>query len=68
MQQLPWTFIIIARAQSSTRQCLRDYIFLPQSYVFVLVKLRESLIKSLKITVKKIVKSTLTVPENYSLE
>ena len=32
------------------------------------MKLRESLIKSLKITVKKIVKSTLAVPENYSLE
>ena len=59
MQQLPWIFIIIARAQSSMRQCLRDYIFLPHNYVFALEKLRESLITSLKITVKKIVKSTL---------
>ena len=33
-------FIIVARAQSMTRQCLRDYIFSPHSYVFVL-KLRE---------------------------
>ena len=35
-------------------QCLRDYIFLPLSYVFAL-KLRESLLKSLKITLKKMV-------------
>ena len=68
MQQLTEIFVLEVRPQSSTRQCLRDYIFLPHNYVFVLVKLRESLIKSLKITVKKIVKSTLTVPENYSLE
>ena len=27
MQQLTKIFIIVARAQSSTRQCLRDYIF-----------------------------------------
>ena len=27
MQQLTKLFIIVARAQSSTRQCLRDYIF-----------------------------------------
>ena len=39
-------------------QCLRDYIFLPLSYVFAL-KLRESLLKSLKITLKKMVKSKL---------
>ena len=39
-------------------QCLRDYIFLPLSYVFAL-KLRESLLKSLKITLEKIVKSIL---------
>ena len=58
MQQLPYIFIIIACTQSSTRQCLREYVFLPHSYVFVL-KLRESLIKSLKITVKKILKSIL---------
>ena len=34
MQQL--IFIIVARTQSSTRQCLRDYIFSSHSYVFVL--------------------------------
>ena len=58
MQQLTQNFIIVARAQSSTRQCLRVYIFLPHRYVFVL-ELRESLLKSLKITLKKIVKSIL---------
>ena len=53
------SFIIVVRAQSSIkRQYLRDYIFLPQSYVFVL-KLRESLTKSLMITLKKTVKSIL---------
>ena len=51
--QLPYIFIIIACTQSSTRQCLREYVSLPHSYLFVL-KLRESLIKSLKITVNKI--------------
>ena len=50
---------IVARAQSSTRQCLRDYInFLPHCYVFV-EKMSEILLKSLKITLKKIVKSIL---------
>ena len=39
--------IIVVRAQGSTRQRLRDYIFLPHSYVFVL-KLRESLLKIVK--------------------
>ena len=39
-------------------QCLRDYIFLPLSYVFAL-KLRESLLKSLKITLKKMVNPIL---------
>ena len=29
-------FIFVARAQTSTSQCLRDYSFLPHSYVFVL--------------------------------
>ena len=64
-------FIIITPAQSSTRQ--NGYVtifFLQHSYVFVL-KVREILIKSLKIAVKKIVKSTLRVrktsnsPKNY---
>ena len=70
MQQLPYIFIIIGCAQSSTCQCLREYVFLPHSYVFVL-KLRESLIKPLKITVKKILKSilryrkTIDSPKNY---
>ena len=41
MQQLTKIFIIVARAQSSTRQCLRDYIFLPHSDVCGL-KVRES--------------------------
>ena len=58
MQQLPYIFIIIACTRSSTRHCVREYVFLPHSYVFVL-KLRESLIKLLKITVKKILKSIL---------
>ena len=49
-------FIFVARAQTSTSQCLRDYSFLPHSYVFVL-KLKESLLKSL--TLKKMVKSIL---------
>ena len=51
-------FIIAARAQSSTR--LRDHIFygIPDSDGFVL-KLKESLLKSLRITLKKIVKSIL---------
>ena len=26
-------FIIVAHAQTSMRQCLRDYIFVPHSYV-----------------------------------
>ena len=53
------SFIIVVRAQSSIkRQYLRHYIFLPQSYVFVL-KLRERLTKSLMITLKKTVKSIL---------
>ena len=47
-----------ARAQSSAGQCLRDYMFLSHNYVFVL-KLRESLLKSLKIAIKKIVKYIL---------
>ena len=49
MQQLTKLFIIVARPQSSTRQCLCDYIFLSHNYVFVL-KLRESFRESLKIT------------------
>ena len=56
--QLTQIFIIVARVQSSTCQCLHDYIFLPHSSVFVL-KLRESLLKSFEITFKKIVKSIL---------
>ena len=43
---------------TSMHQCLRDYIFLPLSYVFAL-KLRGSLLKSLKITLKKMVNSIL---------
>ena len=39
-------------------QCLRDYNFVPHSYVFAL-KLRETLLKSLKITLKKMVKYKL---------
>ena len=31
MQQLTENFIIVGRAQSSTRQCLREYIFFPYS-------------------------------------
>ena len=30
-QQLTENFIIVGRAQRSTRQCLRDYIFFPHS-------------------------------------
>lgn len=46
-------FIIAARAQSSTR--LRDHIFygIPDSDGFVL-KLKESLLKSRKITLKRL--------------
>ena len=54
-------FTIITPAQSRTRQ--NGYVtifFLQHSYVFVL-KVRESLIKQLKITVKKIFESTLRV-------
>ena len=58
MRKLTEIFIIVARAQTSTRQCLRDYIFLPYSYVFAL-KLRKSLLKSLVRTLKKMVKSKL---------
>ena len=31
MQQLTENFIIVGRAQSSIRQCLREYIFYPHS-------------------------------------
>ena len=64
MQQLTKIFIIVARAQSSTRQCLRDY-FLPRSYFFDL-KLREGLPKSRKITLKKIVKLILSFPKTIN--
>ena len=61
VQQLPLMFTIITPAQSRTRQ--NGYVtifYLKHSYVFVL-KVRESLIKQLKITVKKIFESTLRV-------
>ena len=45
---------------TSTRLCL------PHSYVFVL-KLRDSLLKSLKIILKKMAKSKIEVPENCSV-
>ena len=54
-------FTIITPAQRRTRQ--NGYVtmfYLKHSYVFVL-KVRESLIKQLKITVKKIFESTLRV-------
>ena len=50
---------IVPRAQSNTRQCLRDYIFLPHSDVFVLNWENHDSLKSLKITFKRIVKSIL---------
>ena len=65
-------FVNVARAQRITRQCLRDCIFSPHIYAFVL-KLRESLLKSLKITLKKMVKfilrfrKTINSPKNLGL-
>ena len=53
LQQFIQNFIIVGRAQSSTRQCLRDYIFfLSLAYIFIL-KLRESvLLNDCKIHIK----------------
>ena len=62
MQQLSKFFIIVDRAKSSTRQCLRDYIF--YLYVFVL-KLRESFLKSLKITWNGECKIPIELPDTY---
>ena len=53
MPQLTLNFYYCGARSSSTRQCVRDYIFLPHSSVFVM-KLRESLLKSLKITFKRL--------------
>ena len=64
MQQLPSIFIIIACTQSSTHQCLCDYIILPHSYVFVL-KRRESSINLLKDNGQKDFKIHIEVLENY---
>ena len=53
MQQLTSIFIIVARSKQDASMSTWLY-FIPHSYVFVL-KLRESFLKSLKITFKKIV-------------
>ena len=60
MQQLTKFFIIVAHAQRSSVNVYvtKLIFFLPHRYVFVL-ELRESLLKSPKITLKKIVKSIL---------
>ena len=56
MQQLTQNFIIVARAQSSTRQCLREYIFLPHICLCAEIE-RKFIQKDCKIHIE--------VPENY---
>ena len=65
MQQLTQNFIIVARAQSSTRQCLREYIFY-LIYVFVL-KLRESLFKKIVKSIFRCLK-TINSPKKIFLK
>ena len=65
-----WNFIIVARTQSGTRQCLYATIFFASQLWKNWKELRESLLKSLKITLKKFVKfmirfrKTINSPKN----
>ena len=59
-------FIFVARAQASTSQCLRDYIFLPHSYVIVLkLKSERKFTQVAYDNIKKDGKIHIEVPENY---
>ena len=63
MQQLTKIFIIVACTQSSTRQCLRDKIFISQ-LCFCLETERKFTQAALD-NVKKDCKIHIEVPENY---
>ena len=58
-----WNFIIVARTQSSTRQCLYATIFFASQLWKNWKELRESLL--IKNNIKKVCKIHDKVPQNY---